>query len=1073
MLVTFVERWCAEQLESRRLLSSGAGVVTYPTYAFQDAKNEFISAEIADSRQVTPLGTITPMGLTPAQVRHAYGFDQISFGGVAGDGSGQTIAIAVAFDTPGFVSTGNPNFASSDLHQFDQQFGIPDPPSFTKIDQFGGTNYPAVDHTWAAETSMDVEWIHAMAPGAKLVLVEANSAYNGDITTAAEMARRYPGVSVMSMSWSWPQNGDDASWANIFSTLPNHTGQTFVASSGDGGAPGTSPAASARVVGVGGTEFTLGNNSSYGSETGWSGSGGGIATYEPKPGYQSSVTQSSTKRTLPDVAFASTGPAGPSVYDSENDAAEPWISLGGTSFSVLGWSALLGIVNQGRTIAGAGTLDGAAQTLPGIYSLSQSDFHDITTGNNGFSASTGYDLVTGRGTPFANLVASGLVNYSRGQISGNVFKDTSLDGSLNAIEPVVANQTVFIDTNGNNTFDTGERSTKTDAWGNYAFHNLSAGSYTLVTIPPSGYSFSGSGQRQTISLASNANRAGVDFSFIKTGTASLSGTVYNDTNGNGVRDTGESGKSGVRIYFEVNNNGYADSFEQSVVTDANGNYTFANLAGGVSYTPRMARLSGYLDTTGVTSVTPPDGEHVTGHDFGLTTHPFISGNVFRDTDGDGVWDYNDVTESGWTIYLDSNNNGALDAGEPFNVTDSGGGYQIGGLGFGTFIVREVARSGYTQTRPANGSYSVTFNNLAFANSKDFGNKPATATGSIAGIVYNDLNGNGLLDIGETGISGITVYSDANNNSKLDSGEPSNVTNGSGAYKISGLGAGTYKIREILQAGWIQTSPANNYGHNVTLSTGQTQTGWKFGTKQITFGGSISGTVFNDANADLTRDNSEAGIGGITIYNDANNNSKLDTGELTTTTDANGLYKLSNLAAGSYKVREILQNGWSQTTPTNNYGWTITLAANQNLSAKDFGTKQNVTGGSISGTVFNDANGDRVRNNGEAGIGAITIYNDANNNSKLDAGEKTTLTDASGHYSLSSLAAGPYKIREVLKTGWTQTTPTNNYGWTITLAMNQSVSAKDFGTKASIAAASLSGYTFNDNNLQPAARNLRS
>jgi hypothetical protein len=224
-----------------------------------------------------------------------------------------------------------------------------------------------------------------------------------------------------------------------------------------------------------------------------------------------------------------------------------------------------------------------------------------------------------------------------------------------------------------------------------------------------------------------------------------------------------------------------------------------------------------------------------------------------------------------------------------------------------------------------------------------------------------------------------------------------------------------------------------------------------------------------------KDSNELGVANITVYNDANNNSKLDSGELTAVTDGSGLYTLSNLASGSYKIRQILQSGWSQTTPTNNYGWTITLGSNQQLSSKDFGTRESnvvpppTSGGSISGNVWNDLDGDRVKDASEVGVANITVYNDANNNSKLDSGEKTTTTDGSGQYTFSGLVSGSYKIRQILQSGWVQTTPTNNYGWTITLGSNQQLSGKDFGTKQSNVTpsttenASLAGFTFDDTN----------
>src|SRR5205809_4483431 len=132
-------------------------------------------------------------GFTPQQVRHAYGFDQVSFsGGIKGDGAGQTVAIVDAFDNPSI---------SSDLHTFDSKFGLSDAPVFKKISQTGGsTSSISRDSGWAWETALDVEWAHAVAPKSNILLVEANSDSLDDLLTAVDYARKAPGVSAVSMS---------------------------------------------------------------------------------------------------------------------------------------------------------------------------------------------------------------------------------------------------------------------------------------------------------------------------------------------------------------------------------------------------------------------------------------------------------------------------------------------------------------------------------------------------------------------------------------------------------------------------------------------------------------------------------------------------------------------------------------------------------------------------------------------------------------------------------------------------------------------------------------------------------
>ena len=158
-----------EQLEDRRLLSAQpSSAIASPTYI------RYAPAGSAPAES----GSNVPVGLTPAQVRAAYGFSQVTFsnGAIVGNGAGQTIALVDAFDDPNIVG---------DLHAFDAAFGLPDPPNFTRVAQDGSTNYPGTDpsgspgagaDTWEVETALDVEWSHALAPGANILLVEANSA---------------------------------------------------------------------------------------------------------------------------------------------------------------------------------------------------------------------------------------------------------------------------------------------------------------------------------------------------------------------------------------------------------------------------------------------------------------------------------------------------------------------------------------------------------------------------------------------------------------------------------------------------------------------------------------------------------------------------------------------------------------------------------------------------------------------------------------------------------------------------------------------------------------------------------
>jgi hypothetical protein len=372
-------------------------------------------------------GTATPHGYTPHQIRAAYAINTINFGSIVGDGAGQTLAIVDAYDDPDLVDSSSPAFGSSDLARFDQAFGLPDPPVFEKLNEFGTASaLPGTDPSgagnpfgnWEIEEALDVEWAHAIAPGASIDLVETISDDGADMYTGATTAAGLAGVSVVSMSWGSGEYSGEQSFDSSFTTPSGHQGVTFVASSGDSGSPGLYPAYSPNVVAAGGTSLSVTAAGSYASETAWSGGGGGISSYENEPNFQREV-QNSDMRTIPDIAFDANPSTGVSVYDSYNGTgADPWEQIGGTSVAAPCLAAIFAIADQGRMLAGMTTLDGASQTMAALYALPATDFSDVTSGyNGGFSARPGYDEVTGLGTPKANFLVSDLAAYG---IAGNL-----------------------------------------------------------------------------------------------------------------------------------------------------------------------------------------------------------------------------------------------------------------------------------------------------------------------------------------------------------------------------------------------------------------------------------------------------------------------------------------------------------------------------------------------------------------------------------------------------------------------------------------------------------------------------
>jgi len=647
-------RLSCEALEDRQLLTANA----FDDPAWTDTTSDTVSAVSLSEPIATPLaGSATASGFTPAQLKQAYGFNQISFNGgtIQGDGTGQTIAIVTAYHTPTLAA---------DLVSFSTYFGLPQAPSFTQIAQNGSTTYPGQDpaglgNNWHLEAALDVEWAHAMAPGASILLVEANSASFTDLFTAINTAKNYSGVSVVSLSWGAAEFPSETTTYDPQLTTPvGHAGVSFVAASGDSGSPGMYPAFSSKVLSVGGTTLTLNGANNIQSETAWSGSGGGISQYQtPQPSYQVGVvTQTSAYRAGPDVAFDANQSTGVPVYDSYNNSpGTPWTKVGGTSFGAPVWSALVSIANQGRALAGLPVLDSPG-LLSKIYSMPASNFNDITSGTSGGStpqpASAGYDLATGRGSPKANLVVGSLVGTA--SISGTVFNDANGNGALDG-ESGLAGWIVYADLNGNGAFDSVTTTTvpSTDvpksipSTGTITSNNVVSGlvgdiidlnvkvniSHTrdsdlvLTLISPTG---------TRITLANHVGGTGDHFTntifddsatvSVSLGSAPFAGT-YQPTNLlAALFDTSPNGTWQLEIQDTViGTSGTLNSWsiefttgDPNTTSAANGTYALLNLPGG-AYAVRQVLQPGYLQTApvgGFFNANVSAGANLSGQNFG-------------------------------------------------------------------------------------------------------------------------------------------------------------------------------------------------------------------------------------------------------------------------------------------------------------------------------------------------------------------------------------------------------------------------------------------------------------------------
>jgi subtilase family serine protease len=333
-------------------------------------------------RQVTPDSRV-PFGYTPEQVRSAYGFDQIP-----SQGDGQVIGIVDAFDDPS---------VESDLAVFTNTFNLPPCTvgngCLTVV--FASGTRPITNTSWSMETSLDVQWAHAIAPNAKILLVEAKNGTMGALLGAVPVAVKN-GANIVSMSWG--SASEFSLEVALDQFLFNNPNVTYLAASGDSGHNMFGyPAASPLVVSVGGTTLKLDATGNILSETAWFGSGGGISRFYPEPAYQNGF-QNSGFRGIPDIAYNANPSTGVPVFDSQSGN---WLQVGGTSASAPQWAALTALANSMRAANGKSSIGSSFHTA--VYSNS-TDLFDITKGLNGFCgalcmAGAGYDFVTGLGSP--------------------------------------------------------------------------------------------------------------------------------------------------------------------------------------------------------------------------------------------------------------------------------------------------------------------------------------------------------------------------------------------------------------------------------------------------------------------------------------------------------------------------------------------------------------------------------------------------------------------------------------------------------------------------------------------------
>ncbi|MFO0977996.1 MAG: Ig-like domain-containing protein [Planctomycetaceae bacterium] len=522
--------------------------------------------------------------------------------------------------------------------------------------------------------------------------------------------------------------------------------------------------------------------------------------------------------------------------------------------------------------------------------------------------------------------------------------------------------------------------------------------------------------------------------------SAITGTVYDDADANGVRNNGENGVEGWTVYIDLDNSGTLNNKadgtpEPHAVTNKDGDFTIGGVSAG---TYRLAEVveTGWRPTQPAFQDITVDGKKDVKADFFNFAGGTVAGTVWNDLNGDGVQDAGDEVLAGWTVFLDLNADQLIDSDEPVTTTDDAGAYEFSDVPSGDYEVTEVLPAGWEASKGFDTHQTVSVSPLS-TSTQDFANFSLT-NGSVQGTLWNDLNGDGdrATDPStglptEPGLAGWTVFADTNSNGVLDADEPSAITGEDGSYKFVSLPAGLYDIMEVMPSDAWSVSTGYTNPVTVLVTAGEKTNGVDFANFTVE-NGAITGIIWNDLNRDGVRNSdlsgtfTDPGLSGWTVYLDRNRNKVMDADDPVAVTDANGNYVFSDLQIGEYEVIEIVPTGW-ETAPTFGDNQTVFVYSGATSTAEDFANfnLSTLTPGTVSGTLWNDANGNGIQDTTpatEAGLSGWLVYADLNSNGAPDSAEPQATTGADGSYTLTGINPGSAVIRTSLKTGWRFTSP---------------------------------------------------
>ena len=540
------------------------------------------------------------------------------------------------------------------------------------------------------------------------------------------------------------------------------------------------------------------------------------------------------------------------------------------------------------TLSGGGGADATTRTgaegsyrfdppTSGLYTLTEAD-------PAGFVSTTPNLRQVNVGAQSAAVANFG--DQAVGRIVGTVFNDLNGNGRQDPDEPGLGGVDVEI------IGAISQRLTQTAGNGAYVFDSVEAGAYTVIETDPPDFTSSTPNNRQVTLPAGGS--AAVSFGDQQVGT--ISGLVFDDRNGNGRYDAGEPGISATTVSLG------GDGVNTTVRTAGDGSYQFTGLAAG-AYTVTETDPAGFASSSEnerVVSLAPGGAATVNFGDQPLLT---IVGSVFEDQNGNGRHDAGEPGIADVQVELVK---AATSEAAGTTVTSATGGFVFADLQPGDYIVRQVVPAGYaiaTGNGPAlagpqllsetaeqavtlahDGAASVAFANLVI--------------GSLTGVVFEDVDGGGRLDVGEPGLGGVKVE-------LFVVGQPTPLgttfTAGDGSFGFTALPAQTYEVRQTTPAGFFCAAPTAG----VTIQAGGGATSG-FANQRA---GAISGRVYHDENSNGAVDVGEPGIGGVSVTLTGGGGLPVVVG-----TSGDGAFVFTGLVPGAYLLQQTDPEGFSSTTP---------------------------------------------------------------------------------------------------------------------------------------------------------------